>query len=341
MSNSLQASSTTQGSFMPDDKIKPPNYDLSPRKTKSIVPKSQLSPSPVPKSIFDTTKMPVQNGINVDESQIINDLAKKNIDKEAEALIIVSEIEKMKQNESQKINNQAQHKLGPAETGSLKEHKEAQLSKFNSRISNQPVFPPNYLEFDSSDSSLGCDEDLALRKREFHDFPEPMKKLESPKISVLEMTKQFNDNYDSLPSSKNAFRHFDFEDDGEGDFENFEMPLKSSHPSTASSGPLPSSLSHTLPKSGFDVPVSKKYDQFGRRKSDEIKKDALKKSGSATKIGESADGLDKVGQRALASSMKRTTSFEALKVCQLHINNSRTCYSFKMFFLLISPLCLL
>ena len=114
---------------MPDEKIKPPNYDLSPRKAKSIVPKSQLSPSPNPKSIFDTPKMPndVQNGRNTEERKIITDLPKfeKNIDKEAEALSIVSEIDKMKQNESQKM----QQKVGPAETGSLREHKEAQLSK--------------------------------------------------------------------------------------------------------------------------------------------------------------------------------------------------------------------
>ena len=60
----------------------------------------------------------------------------------------------MKQTENQRMKlNSGPQKLGPAETGSLKEHKEAQLNKFNSRISNQPVFPPNYLEFDSSDSS--------------------------------------------------------------------------------------------------------------------------------------------------------------------------------------------
>ena len=113
---------------MPDEKIKPPNYDLALRKAKSIVPKSQLSPSPNPKSIFDTPKMSnvVQNGKS-EESKIVTDLTKleKNIDKEAEALSIVSEIDKMKQNESQKM----QQKLGPAETGSLREHKEAQLSK--------------------------------------------------------------------------------------------------------------------------------------------------------------------------------------------------------------------
>ena len=151
-----------------------------------------------------------------------------------------------------------------------------------------------------------------------------MKKLESPKVgenlSVLEMAKQFNENdeIDSLPSSKmsNTFRHFDFEDDGEGDFENFEMSLK---PSGASSGSSGHGMSHTLSKSKFEVPVSKKFDQFGRRKSDELKKDQIQKSGSGnlTKIGgtSSADGLDKVGQRAsITSSMKRTTSFEALKV---------------------------
>ena len=172
-----------------------------------------------------------------------------------------------------------------------------------------------------------------------------MKKLESPKVgenfSVLEMAKQFNENdeIDSLPSSKmsNAFRHFDFEDDGEGDFENFEMSLK---PSSASSG---HGMSHTLPKSSFEVPVSKKFDQFGRRKSDEIKKDQIKKSGSGnlTKIGgtSSADGLDKVGQKAsITSSMKRTTSFEALKVFVSFKLFKRMLFIYKN--ALISPLCL-
>ncbi|CAG5103104.1 Oidioi.mRNA.OKI2018_I69.chr1.g617.t1.cds [Oikopleura dioica] len=345
------------GNLKIDEKIKPPNYDLSPRKAKSIVPKSsQLSsPSPGPKSIFDTqppsvqsSKSTEQNPVKIDSSA--DNLTEKNIDKKAEALSIVSEIEKMKQTENQRMkSNSGPQKLGPAETGSLKDHKEAQLNKFNSRISNQPVFPPNYLEFDSSDSSLGCDEDLALRKREFCDFPEPMKKLESPKIgenmSVLEMARQFNENDDSLPSSRNAFRHFDFEDDGEGDFENFGMSSSSTLSTKATySGPLP--LSHTLPKSQFDVPVSKKYDQFGRRKSDDEAKpinvashESLRKTESQP-LGGSADALDKVAQRATTSSsmvMKRTTSFEALKAVDSSYGSMKRSSSRKKDLTVIDP----
>ena len=76
-----------------------------------------------------------------------------NIDPKVEAMNIVSEIEKQKQKAT--IANTKKRGLGPAETGSLLKHKQLQQSKFSNN--RQPTTAPmsNYVDFDSSDSSLG------------------------------------------------------------------------------------------------------------------------------------------------------------------------------------------
>ena len=73
-----------------------------------------------------------------------------NIDPKVEAQKIVSELEKKQKNNSISAKKRAP---GPAETGSLLKHKEQQKSKYSTKPQSNSV--TNYVDFDSSDSSLG------------------------------------------------------------------------------------------------------------------------------------------------------------------------------------------
>ena len=74
----------------------------------------------------------------------------QNIDPKIEAMNIVSEIEKKQKSN---LSTPKKRGLGPAETGSLLKHKELQKNKFTTKT--QPATVSNYVDFDSSDSSLG------------------------------------------------------------------------------------------------------------------------------------------------------------------------------------------
>lgn len=73
-----------------------------------------------------------------------------NIDPKIEAMNIVSEIDKQQKSN---ITTPKKKGLGPAETGSLLKHKELQQNKFSTKTQQSSV--SNYVDFDSSDSSLG------------------------------------------------------------------------------------------------------------------------------------------------------------------------------------------
>ena len=79
------------------------------------------------------------------------------------AINIVSQLDRQQANQSSGFGGPIKKPLGPAETGSLKKHKEILNTKYQNKQSNNLSSGFNFCDFDSSDSSLGSYEDLSLR----------------------------------------------------------------------------------------------------------------------------------------------------------------------------------
>ena len=72
-------------------------------------------------------------------------------------------MDRQQANQSSGFGGPIKKPLGPAETGSLKKHKEILNTKYQNKQSNNLSSGFNFCDFDSSDSSLGSYEDLSLR----------------------------------------------------------------------------------------------------------------------------------------------------------------------------------
>ena len=79
------------------------------------------------------------------------------------AINIVSQLDRQQANQNAGFGGPIKKPLGPAETGSLKKHKEILNTKYQNKQSNNLTSGFNFCDFDSSDSSLGSYEDLSLR----------------------------------------------------------------------------------------------------------------------------------------------------------------------------------
>jgi len=79
------------------------------------------------------------------------------------AINIVSQLDRQQANQNSGFGGPIKKPLGPAETGSLKKHKEILNTKYQNKQSNNLSSGFNFCDFDSSDSSLGSYEDLSLR----------------------------------------------------------------------------------------------------------------------------------------------------------------------------------
>ena len=79
------------------------------------------------------------------------------------AINIISQLDRQQANQSSGFGGPIKKPLGPAETGSLKKHKEILNTKYQNKQSNNLSSGFNFCDFDSSDSSLGSYEDLSLR----------------------------------------------------------------------------------------------------------------------------------------------------------------------------------
>ena len=93
----------------------------------------------------------METPIEVPRGQNISHIENKNIDPKVQAMNIISELDK-----KNLVGNQKKKGLGPAETGSLLKHKEIQQTKYISKNYS------NYVDFDSSDSSLGSFEGTCI-----------------------------------------------------------------------------------------------------------------------------------------------------------------------------------
>ena len=85
------------------------------------------------------------------------------VDPKVAAINIVSQLDRQQANQNAGFGGPIKKPLGPAETGSLKKHKEILNTKYQNRQSNNLTSGFNFCDFDSSDSSLGSYEDLSLR----------------------------------------------------------------------------------------------------------------------------------------------------------------------------------
>ena len=99
---------------------------------------------------------------NVLKAQAAEELASL-VDPKVAAINIVSQLDRQQANQSSGFGGPIKKPLGPAETGSLKKHKEILNTKYQNKQTNNLSSGFNFCDFDSSDSSLGSYEDLSLR----------------------------------------------------------------------------------------------------------------------------------------------------------------------------------